>query len=44
MSEQIEANANDVINALSQQIAQLSTDNAALRSILSQYQEKENAE
>ena len=37
---QIQPNADEIINILSQQIAQLSRDNAVLSSLVSQYQQE----
>ena len=37
-NNQIQADVNEVINNLTQQIAQLSYDNAVLQSLISQYQ------
>lgn len=39
-NNQIQANADEVINNLTQQIAQLSTDNAVLKSLVNQYKNK----
>lgn len=40
MSEQINANADEVISNLSQSVAQLTQENAILTSLVSQYKKK----
>lgn len=39
-NNQVQANVDEVINGLSQQVAQLTRDNAVLQSLVSQYQTK----
>lgn len=38
--KQIQANADEIINILTQQVAQLTRDNAVLSSLVSQYQQE----
>lgn len=39
-NQSVQANIDEVINSLSQQIAQLSTDNAVLKSLVNQYKQQ----
>lgn len=39
---QVQANIEEVINELTQQISQLTYDNAVLKSLVNQYQQKES--